>query len=83
MPRICFINKLDRIGADFDAGVESIVERLEARPAVLHIPIGKEAEFMGVIDLIELKAHIWTKDDGSEWDIEDLTEEQKEIAMKK
>ena len=83
VPRICFINKLDRIGADFDAGVESIVERLEARPAVLHIPIGKEAEFMGVIDLIELKAHIWTKDDGSEWDIEDLTEEQKEIAMKK
>ena len=83
VPRICFINKLDRIGADFDAGVESIVERLEARPAVLHIPIGKEAEFMGVIDLIELKAHIWTKDDGSEWDIKDLTEEQKEIAMKK
>ena len=83
VPRICFINKLDRTGADFEVGVESIVERLDARPAVLHIPIGKEAEFMGVIDLIGLKAHIWTKDDGSEWDIKDLTEEQEEIATKK
>ena len=83
VPRICFINKLDRTGADFEAGVESIVERLDARPAVLHIPIGKESEFMGVIDLVELKSHIWTKDDGSEWDINDLTEEQEEVAMKK
>ena len=83
VPRICFINKLDRTGADFEVGVESIVERLDARPAVLHIPIGKEAEFMGVIDLVGLKAHIWTKDDGSEWDIKDLTEEQEEIATKK
>ena len=51
VPRICFINKLDRTGADFDAGVESIVERLEARPAVMHIPIGAESDFVGVIDL--------------------------------
>ena len=69
VPRICFINKLDRTGADFDAGVESIIERLEARPAVMHIPIGAESDFVGVIDLIQLKAHIWTKDDGSEWDM--------------
>ena len=83
VPRICFINKLDRTGADFDAGVESIVERLEARPAVMHIPIGAESDFVGVIDLIELKAHIWTKDDGSEWDVNELDETQKDIAQKK
>ena len=83
VPRICFINKLDRTGADFDAGVESIVERLEARPAVMHIPIGAESDFVGVIDLIELKAHIWTKDDGSEWDVNELDEKQKDIAQKK
>ena len=83
VPRICFINKLDRTGANFDEGVQSIKERLNAKPAVLHIPIGQEAEFIGVIDLIELKAHIWTKDDGSEWDIKELTEEQREIALPK
>jgi len=83
VPRICFINKLDRTGADFDAGVESIVERLEARPAVMHIPIGAESDFVGVIDLIQLKAHIWTKDDGSEWDVNELDEKQKDIAQKK
>ena len=83
VPRICFINKLDRTGADFDAGVESIIERLEARPAVMHIPIGAESDFVGVIDLIQLKAHIWTKDDGSEWDINELDETQKDIAQKK
>jgi elongation factor G len=83
VPRICFINKLDRTGANFDEGVQSIRDRLEAKPAVLHIPIGKESEFVGVIDLIELKAHVWTKDDGSEWDIKDLTEEQREVALQK
>ena len=83
VPRICFINKLDRTGANFDEGVQSIKDRLNAKPAVLHIPIGQEAEFIGVIDLIELKAHIWTKDDGSEWDIKELTEEQREIALPK
>ena len=83
VPRICFINKLDRTGANFDEGVQSIRDRLEAKPAVLHIPIGKESEFVGVIDLIELKAHIWTKDDGTEWDIKELTEEQREVALQK
>ena len=83
VPRICFINKLDRTGANFDKGVESIIERLDSKPAVLHIPIGIESDFVGVIDLVELKAHVWTKDDGSEWDINELNDEQKEIAEKK
>ena len=68
VPRICFINKLDRTGADFYADVQSIVDRLQANPLVLQIPIGREADFMGVIDLIEMKAHLWRGDDGRVWD---------------
>ena len=83
VPRICFVNKLDRTGADFDFDVQSIIERLEARPAVLHIPIGSEANFVGVIDLVEMKAHTWTKDDGSEWDIADVPEDKLEEAKTK
>ena len=83
VPRICFINKLDRTGADFDFDVQSIIERLEARPAVLHIPIGSEANFVGVIDLVEMKAHTWTKDDGSEWDISEIPEDKIEEAKLK
>ena len=83
VPRICFINKLDRTGANFDDDVQSIIERLEAKPAVLQIPIGSEADFVGVIDLVEMKAHTWTKDDGSEWDIADIPEDRLEEANTK
>jgi elongation factor G len=68
VPRICFINKLDRTGADFYADVQSIVDRLGANPLVVQLPIGKEASFTGVVDLIEMKAHIWRGDDGKVWD---------------
>jgi elongation factor G len=68
VPRICFINKLDRTGADFYADVQSIVDRLGANPRVVQLPIGKEASFTGVVDLIEMKAHIWRGDDGKVWD---------------
>ena len=83
VPRICFVNKLDRTGADFDFDVQSIVERLEAKPAVLHIPIGSEADFIGVIDLVEMKAHTWSKDDGTEWDISDIPDDKLEEAQLK
>ena len=53
VPRICFINKMDRTGADFNRTVEMIVDRLSAKPVVLHLPVGNEAEFRGVVDLIE------------------------------
>src|ERR671911_124057 len=53
VPRICFINKLDRTGADFYFDVDSIVERLGAKPLVMQLPIGKEADFIGVVDLVE------------------------------
>ena len=83
VPRICFVNKLDRTGADFDFDVQSIIDRLEAKPAVLHIPIGSEADFVGVIDLVEMKSHTWSKDDGSEWDIADIPEDMLELANTK
>ncbi|HSL25785.1 MAG TPA: elongation factor G [Acidimicrobiia bacterium] len=72
VPRICFINKLDRTGADFYADVQSIVDRLQANPLVLQIPIGREADFVGVVDLIEMKAHLWKGDDGKVWDTIDI-----------
>ena len=67
VPRICFINKMDRIGADFFAAVESIEDRLGAVPLVMQIPIGEEIDFKGVIDLIEMVAHTWKGDDGRTW----------------
>jgi len=72
VPRICFINKLDRTGADFYADVQSIVDRLGANPLVVQLPIGREASFRGVVDLIEMKAHIWKGDDGKVWDTVDI-----------
>ena len=72
VPRICFINKLDRTGADFYADVQSIIDRLDAKPLVIQLPIGREADFTGVIDLIEMKAHIWKGDDGKVWDTVDI-----------
>src|SRR6056300_634055 len=83
VPRICFINKLDRTGADFEFDVQSIIDRLEAKPAVLHIPIGSEADFVGVIDLVEMKAHTWSKDAlGAEWEYKEIPEDLKEISQK-
>ncbi len=68
VPRICFVNKMDRVGADFFATVGSIRERLHAHPVVVQLPVGAEADFEGVIDLIEMKAHMWKGDDGRHWD---------------
>ena len=80
VPRICFINKMDRVGADFFASVQSIQDRLDAKPVPIQIPIGAEAEFVGVIDLIEMKAHIWPEDDGTEWETGDVPAEYAEQA---
>ncbi len=66
VPRICFVNKLDRVGANFYRCVEMIRDRLAATPAVLQIPIGNEGSFRGVVDLVEMKALVWPLDDDSE-----------------
>jgi elongation factor G len=67
VPRICFVNKMDRIGADFERTVQMIRDRLDALPAVIQLPIGVESEFKGVVDLLEEKALVWSSDMGEEW----------------
>ncbi|MEQ1687555.1 MAG: elongation factor G [Sphingopyxis sp.] len=73
VPRMCFINKLDRTGANFEYCVQSIIDRLGARPAVLYIPIGIEADLKGLVDLVEQRAIIW-KDEalGAEFFYEEI-----------
>jgi elongation factor G len=80
VPRICFINKMDRIGADFFAAVDSIRDRLDATPVPLQIPIGAESEFTGVIDLVEMKAHVWPDESGERWETVEIPDEYKEQA---
>ena len=73
VPRFCFINKLDRMGADFFYCVDTIVDRLGATPAVMQLPIGKEADFVGMVDLVQMKALIWTGEDlGAAYDVVDI-----------
>jgi elongation factor G len=71
VPRICFVNKMDRIGADFFRTVQMIEDRLESIPAVIQLPIGAEGHFKGVIDLITMQALVWdeTKDKGEHYDV--------------
>ena len=75
VPRICFVNKMDRIGADFDRCVEMMVDRLGAVPLVLQLPLGAEADYSGVIDLINMKAIRW-KDEtlGAEFVLEEISD---------
>jgi elongation factor G len=59
VPRVCFINKMDKNGADFEHAIETIRKRLSARPVAIQIPIGQEAHFKGVVDLIDMRAIYW------------------------
>src|SRR5947208_6784551 len=59
VPRICFINKMDRVGADFYHSVDTIVDRLKARPVPIQIPIGAEEKYQGVVDLVEMRGIVW------------------------
>jgi len=73
VPRMCFINKMDRIGANFFRCVDMIIDRLGATPLVLQLPIGAESEFKGVIDLIEQRAVVWKDESlGAEWEYQDI-----------
>jgi elongation factor G len=68
VPRICFVNKMDRVGADFGRTVEMIRDRLDANPAVIQLPIGAESEFRGVIDLLSMTALVWEEGMGEKWE---------------
>ncbi len=81
VPRMCFINKLDRTGANFDYCVQSIIDRLGATPAVLYLPIGIESDFKGLVDLVEQRAIIWLEESlGAKFEYQDIPEELKDKA---
>ena len=74
VPRIAFINKMDRTGADFDAAVQSMRDRLGATPVPIHLPIGSEEHFSGIVDLVEMKAITYSNALGTEFAIEEIPE---------
>ncbi|HEY9536515.1 MAG TPA: GTP-binding protein, partial [Kiloniellaceae bacterium] len=81
VPRICFVNKMDRIGANFPRCVEMIKDRLGARPLVLQLPVGVESDFAGVVDLIAMKAIIWKDENlGAEFEHRDIPADLKDQA---
>ena len=78
VPRICFVNKMDKMGADFYFTVQTIIDRLGARPLVVQLPIGAESDFLGVVDLLEMKAYVWPGDAkgdvsmGASYEVQDI-----------
>ena len=75
VPRICFVNKMDRIGADFARTVEMISDRLDATPAVVQLPIGAESGFVGVVDLLGMAALVWDEGMGDTWRVEPVPDD--------
>ncbi len=83
VPRMCFVNKMDRTGADFFRCVEMIKDRLGSNPLVLQLPIGAEAQYEGLIDLVKMKEVLWQNEDlGAAYDYADIRDEYKEQAEK-
>ncbi|HXY09424.1 MAG TPA: elongation factor G [Terriglobales bacterium] len=81
VPRICFINKMDKMGADFEHAIDTIRKRLNARPVAIQLPIGQEDKFRGVIDLFEMKAVTWRDETlGAEYVSEEIPQELKKKA---
>jgi elongation factor G len=73
VPRMCFVNKMDRLGADFFAALDSIRDRLDANTAVLQLPLGAEGHYRGVIDLLTMKALVWLDEDlGAKWEVQEI-----------
>jgi elongation factor G len=81
VPRLCFINKMDRVGADFFKSVQTIVDRLKAKPVPIQIPVGGEEKFLGVVDLVTMKARLWRDESlGAKFDDVDIPAELCEKA---
>ena len=81
VPRICFVNKMDRMGADFFRCVDMFVDRLGANPLVMQLPIGGEADFVGIVDLVKLKAIIWKDESlGAEFEEVDIPDDLTDMA---
>jgi len=82
VPRICFVNKMDRTGADFYRCVQMMIDRLGTRPLVIQIPVGSEAGFKGVVDLISMKALIWREENlGADYEVNEIPEDLREKAQ--
>jgi elongation factor G len=81
VPRIAYINKMDRTGADFDKAVQTMRDRLGANPLPIQLPIGAEDQFTGVVDLIENKALVWKDELGTEYSYEEIPEEMQDAAQ--
>ncbi len=83
VPRICFVNKLDRTGADFFRCIDMIRDRLGAKPLPIQVPIGIESSLTGVVDLVKMKAQVWKNEAlGAEWEYKEIPDELKEISQK-
>ena len=80
VPRICFVNKMDRVGASYERTIESIIDRLGANPIAMQLPIGFEATFKGVVDLLTMKAIVWEDDLGKEPKILEIPDDLKQLA---
>jgi elongation factor G len=81
VPRMCFVNKMDRLGADFFAALDSIRTRLDANIAVLQLPLGAEGHYRGVIDLINMNALVWLEEElGARWEVQEIPAELKAQA---
>ncbi len=80
VPRIAYINKMDRIGADFERGVQTMIDRLGAHPVPIQLPIGAEADFLGIVDLVSMKAIVYKDDLGKEQDVVEIPEHLVEAA---
>jgi elongation factor G len=80
IPRIAYVNKMDRIGADFFRGLEMMVDRLGANPVALQVPIGRESEFRGIVDLIEMNAIVYLDELGTDWEVVDIPGDMRAVA---
>jgi elongation factor G len=80
VPRIAYINKMDRIGADFDQGVQTMIDRLGAHPVPIQLPIGAEGDFLGIIDLVEMKAIVYKDDLGKDQEEKEIPAELADAA---
>jgi elongation factor G len=83
VPRICFVNKMDRTGSDFPRCVQMMIDRLGTRPLVIQLPIGGESSFKGVVDLVAMKALVWKEENlGADYELVDIPDDLKDAAEK-
>jgi len=81
VPRIAYVNKMDRMGADFFQVLDMMIKRLGANPVAIQLPIGREDAFEGVIDLVEMKALVWDEDKGETWEVREIPEDMADFAQ--